>query len=185
MGNAKRKPPQNTTKKTPTKTKNKKPQKQRENGSGREGVGMAKVQGCCVSTQLSLREVRSLRTPSAGSRRRQSACRSWAAQGAEPRLRPATGGSGAAGRDVSHPEGWDFDFQVGWAGCGGRRAAAGAPGDTALLLPGLGRCPRAGGRAGTAPGHRGAGSRGDRRRRGRRSAPRGMPTSNELPFCLF
>lgn len=61
----------------------------------------------------------------------------------------------------------------------------GASGDTALLLPGLGRCPRAGGRARRAPGHRRAGSSGDRRGRDRRSAPRGMPTSHELPFCLF
>lgn len=119
---------------------------------------MAKVQGCCASDaparQLPLRGVRSLRTPSAGSRRRQPASWCWAARGAEPRLRPATGRSGAAGRDVSHPEGWEFDFQAGWAGCGGRRAAAGAPGETALPLLGLGRCPREGGCAGRDPGHR-------------------------------
>lgn len=70
---------------------------------------------------------KSLRTPSAGSRRRQPACRRRAARGAEPRLRPAAGRSGAPGRDLSHPEGRAFAFQAGWAGCGGRRAAAGLP----------------------------------------------------------
>lgn len=147
MRNAKKYPPSTPKPKNPTKTKTKKSQKQRENGVGREGVGTAEVQGCCVSDaparHLSLRGVRTLRAPSAGSRRRQSAYGSWAARGAEPRVRSATGCSGAASRDVSHPEGREFDFQ---AGCGGRRAADGAPGDTALLLTGVGALPP-GGRA--------------------------------------
>lgn len=150
---------------------------------------MAMVQGCCVNDapegQLSLRGVLSLRIPSADSWLRQPAGRTWAARGAEPPLLRAIGCSGAAGRDMSHSEGQEFDFQDEWASCGGRRAAAGAPGDTALMLPGLGRCPRAGGRARRATGHRGAGSSGDRGGRDRRSAPRGMPTNHELPFCLF